>query len=327
MVTYKQIKLRLFFPVLLYAVFFSACASVPGPLYSWGNYEDKVYAYLRGESPVAQIGVLQNDLLKIEERGKKAPPGYYAHLGMLYAEVGDHGQAVSCFVVEKTRFPESAVFMDYLLAQLSPRAGEPADPEESIDSYAVFSEGSPRSILVMPPVNRSPDIMASTAFLATSTWPLAESGYYVIPVSLSNRMFRENGIIVAEDAHAIAPSRLREIFGADSALYITITRYGVKYVGISSLVEAAAAAMLIDLRSGLELWSGKVALAESSNNGRGNLLDMLISAAFDQIANVLSDRAYDVGKKANHQMLSAGQKKGILYGPYHSKYGTDLLLR
>jgi hypothetical protein len=175
----------------------------------------------------------------------------------------------------------------------------------------------------MPPVNRSPDIKGSVTFLATSTWPLAEAGYYVIPVSLSSQMFRQNGITVAEDAHAIAPFRLREIFGADSALYITITRYGVRYVGISSIVEAAASARLIDLRSGLELWSGAVTLSENSNNGSGNLLDMLISAAVEQIVNTLSDRAYDVGKKATRQMLSAERQKGLLYGPYHSKYGTD----
>jgi len=320
MVTFRQIRARLFFPVLLSAVCFSACASGPAPLYSWGNYEDKIYAYLQGESPAAQISVLQNDLLKIEAKGKNAPPGYYAHLGMLYADVGDHEQAVSCFIVEKTRFPESAVFIDYLLAQPAPQT------DESADSYAL-KEGSPRSILVMPPVNQSPDIKAPTTFLATSTWPLAESGYYVIPVSISNRLFRENGMTVAEDAHSIAPSRLREIFGADSALYITITRYGVRYVGISSVVEAAASAKLIDLRNGLELWSGRVALAESSNSGRGNIWDMLISAAIDQIANVLSDKAYDVGKKANRQMLSAGSKNGLLYGPYRFKYGADLLSR
>jgi hypothetical protein len=136
-------------------------------------------------------------------------------------------------------------------------------------------------------------------------------------------MFIQNGITVAEDAHAIAPSRLLEIFGADSALYITITRYGVIYTGISSVVEAAASARLIDLRNGRELWSGRVALSESSNNRSGNILDMVITAAFDQIINTISDRAYDVGKKANHQMLSAGRLKGLLYGPYHSKYGTD----
>ena len=113
----KKSILHLFFLFLLSAICFSSCASAPGPLYSWGNYEDNIYAYLQGESPSAQISALQDDLLKLEQKGKKVPPGYYAHLGMLYAEVGDDGQAISCFLVEKTRFPEAAVFMDYLLAR------------------------------------------------------------------------------------------------------------------------------------------------------------------------------------------------------------------
>jgi len=110
-------QLRLFFLAFLPAICFSVCTSAPGALYSWGNYENKVYAYLQGESPAAQISALQDDLLKIEETGKKAPPGYYAHLGMLYAEVGEQGLAISCFMAEKKRFPEAAVFMDYLLAR------------------------------------------------------------------------------------------------------------------------------------------------------------------------------------------------------------------
>ena len=195
-----------------------------------------------------------------------------------------------------------------------PQVGTPIDP------YAAFRESRPRSILVMPPVNQSPDVKGPTTFLATSTWPLAESGYYVIPVSLSSQMFIQNGVTVAEEAHSIAPSRLREIFGADSALYITITRYGVRYVGVSSIVEAAASARLVDLRNGLELWSERIALSESSNNRSENFLDIVISAALYQIINTVSDRAYDIGKQANHQLLSAGRYKGLLYGPYHSKH-------
>jgi hypothetical protein len=204
-------------------------------------------------------------------------------------------------------------------AQPPVKAGEPIDP------YAAFRASRPRSILVMPPVNQSPEIGAPTAFLATSTWPLAEAGYYVIPVSLSSRMFRENGITVAEDAHRIEPSRLRKIFGADSAVYITITRYGVRFIGISSVVEAAASARLIDLGNGIELWSGRVSLSENSNNYSGNedILSAVVAAALSQVVNTLSDRAFDVGRKANYQMLSAGRKKGLLYGPYHPKYGTE----
>ena len=193
-----------------------------------------------------------------------------------------------------------------------------------IDPYAVYKENRPRSILVMPPVNRSPDIMAQAAFLATSTVPLAESGYYVIPVTVSQEMFRQNGVTIAEEAHAISFDRLHEIFGADAALYITVSRYGVRFVVVDSIVEAEAAARLVDLRSGLVLWSGRTRTElKGYNSNNGNLLSSIIGAALDQISNTLSDRAYDAGKTANYKLLSAGNKDSVLYGPYHPKFETD----
>ncbi|MCL2044309.1 MAG: DUF799 domain-containing protein [Treponema sp.] len=180
----------------------------------------------------------------------------------------------------------------------------------------------PRSILVMPPVNLSVDIAAPVTFLATSTIPLAEAGYYVIPVALSAQMFIENGVTVAEEAHGIPYARLHEIFGADSALYITIIQYGAIYYVLGSAVTAQASAKLVDLRTGRELWSGRVDVTEnpSSASNRG-ILGTLVGAVIDQIAHTLSNRAYTVGRNANYKLLSPGSKNSILYGPYHPLYG------
>jgi len=95
---------------------FSACESTPGSLYSWGSYELQVYAYLNGESRGAQLAALESDLEKIEASGKAVPPGLYAQLGLLHAEMGNAGEAIACFTMEKTLFPEAVVFMDFLLA-------------------------------------------------------------------------------------------------------------------------------------------------------------------------------------------------------------------
>ena len=191
----------------------------------------------------------------------------------------------------------------------------------------VFWNNHPRSILVMPPVNLSPDVGAVATFLATSTIPLAESGYYVIPVTLSTETFRQNGVTVAEEAHAIHLDKLREIFGADAALYITVTRFGAKYVVLDSVVEAAAHARLVDLRSGEELWTGRVSESQGSENtvkSSDGILGMLIGAAVNQIINSISDRSYDLGKTANYRMLSGGRRSsGILFGPYHADYGRN----
>ena len=202
--------------------------------------------------------------------------------------------------------------------------------EPALKNYPDFRESRPLSILVMPPVNRSPDIKAQATFLATATVPLAEAGYYVIPVALSNETFRQNGMTVAEEAQAIEFGRLREIFGADAALYITITRFGPRYQVINSALEAEASAKLIDLRTGLELWSGYAAVTDNSVDSLGridsgeSLIAALISAAVSQVINTVTDSSFYVGRKANYRMLSGGERRNnILYGQYHPKYGED----
>ena len=49
--------------------------------------------------------------------------------------------------------------------------------------YAAFHESKPKSILVLPPVNQSPDVKASHSVLASTTLPLAEAGHYVLPTT------------------------------------------------------------------------------------------------------------------------------------------------
>ena len=195
-------------------------------------------------------------------------------------------------------------------------------------SPVVYDGNYPRSILVMPPVNLSPDVKAPLTFLATSMFPLAESGYYVIPVALSDETFKQNGVTVAEEANTITHNRLREIFGADAALYITVTGFGVRYNLINSIVEARASARLVDLRNGRELWSGQASSvsgeADAFSHGFEGIVVSLLSAAVNQVVNTLADTSFTVGAQANRQLLSAGQKNGIPYGPRHPRFvGTN----
>src|ERR1022692_650414 len=91
--------------------------------------------------------------------------------------------------------------------------------------YSEFRKSRPASILVLPPVNQSPDIKASDSVLSQATLPLAESGYYVVPVGVMYETFRQNGLTTPEDIHATDTVKLRNIFGADAALYIVVTSY------------------------------------------------------------------------------------------------------
>src|SRR5690554_3772868 len=84
-----------------------------------------------------------------------------------------------------------------------------AAPGNNVD-YTAFKESKPASILVLPPLNSSVEPEASAAVLAQATLPLAESGYYVLPVAVVDETFKQNGLFTAGDIHALAPSRLHE---------------------------------------------------------------------------------------------------------------------
>lgn len=187
--------------------------------------------------------------------------------------------------------------------------------------YTAYRESRPASILILPPLNETPEVKATYGMLSQMTAPLAEAGYYVLPVALVDETFRQNGLDNAADIHQVAPAKLREIFGADSALYVTVVQYGSTYTLFDSSVRVEAKANLVDLRSGQLLWSGSaLATDQGNNNSGGGLVGMLITAAVKQVMNTLTDATYPVAGMASGQLLSAGRSNGILHGPRSPRY-------
>lgn len=106
---------------LLAVLCLGGCVSRPEPLYYWGNYPGQVYGHLKGDAgPEEQIQALEADLEKARAKGKALPPGYQAHLAMLYGKTGRTDRMVAELEAEKAQFPESATFMDFLLKKLKP---------------------------------------------------------------------------------------------------------------------------------------------------------------------------------------------------------------
>ncbi|MCJ0976047.1 DUF799 domain-containing protein [Pseudomonas sp. PS1] len=188
--------------------------------------------------------------------------------------------------------------------------------------YSAFERNNPASILVLPPVNTSPDVKASYSVLSHVTAPLAEAGYYVLPVAVVDETFKQNGLMNADEMHMAPPAKLREIFGADAALYIEVSRYGSSYKVITSEVAVEASGKLVDLRSGDVLWEGSAlaSTAENQNNSGGGLVGMLISAAVNQVLNSLTDRSHEVAGIASSRLLSTQRYGGILSGPRSPLY-------
>ena len=189
--------------------------------------------------------------------------------------------------------------------------------------YSALKQSKPRSILVLPPLNNSPDIRATYSFLSTVTVPLAESGYYVFPVALVDQTFKENGLPSPGEMHQAPLGKMAEIFGADAALFITIDQYGSVYQIIDSSVIVTANARLMDTRTGQLLWEGKASAssAEGQNNS-GSLAVMLISSLIKQIVGSIGDQGYPIARITSARLLTA-RPGGLLHGPRSPLYEYD----
>ncbi|MEN7527142.1 MULTISPECIES: DUF4810 domain-containing protein [unclassified Cupriavidus] len=96
------------------AAVLAGCAAPQPSLYQWEGYQAQVYQYFKGESKEEQVIALEKGLETIKAKGGAVPPGYHAQLGMLYLNLGKDDQMVKEFQTEKTLFPESTPFMDFL---------------------------------------------------------------------------------------------------------------------------------------------------------------------------------------------------------------------
>ncbi|MDO8413877.1 MAG: DUF799 domain-containing protein [Gallionellaceae bacterium] len=188
--------------------------------------------------------------------------------------------------------------------------------------YTAYRQSKPHSILVLPPLNNSPDIQATYSVLSTVSQPLAEAGYYVFPVALVDQTFKENGLLNPGEMHQAPLKKIREIFGADAALYITVTKYGGSYQLLSSDVVVAAQATLVDTRTGQLLWAGMASASDAEgNSNNGGLAGLLVTALVKQVINnVAGDKqSHRIARITSNRLFTPGPN-GLLYGPRSPQY-------
>ena len=135
--------------------------------------------------------------------------------------------------------------------------------------YAQFRTEAPRSILVVPVINKSVDVNAPDYFLATIATPLAERGYYVFPVNMVKSVLSDDGLSDANLVHSGDPRRLGELFGADAVMYISIERWDAKYVVLSTTVTVELNYTIKSAHTGEVLWSNhqQVVYQPQANSG------------------------------------------------------------
>lgn len=106
-----------YFLVGLLALLFVGCgAKKQSNIYCWdGTYAKSVYEYINQDGDInEQIANLEKLIQKSYEKNKPIAPGIYAHLGLLYSNLGNHGKFISYLDKEAQLYPESKTYIEFL---------------------------------------------------------------------------------------------------------------------------------------------------------------------------------------------------------------------
>ncbi len=174
-------------------------------------------------------------------------------------------------------------FVAVLFAALLTGCATTAPPD-----LQAFKEAAPKSILVVPAINKTLDVDAPNYLLSTLTVPLAEKGYYVFPVNTAKMVLEQEGLYEGEQIHAQSPETLTKMFNADAVLYVTINRWDAQYLVIDTKVTVDFD-YRIAFKDGTEIWKTNEHIRYSpqdnfKSEGSIGLLIKIASAAMERAA-------------------------------------------
>jgi hypothetical protein len=183
--------------------------------------------------------------------------------------------------------------------------------------FTEFQKAPPRSILVVPVVNRSLDVDASNYVLTTLTVPLAELGYYVFPVNTVKIVLEQEGLYEPEQVRKMDAAQLASLFGADAVLYVTINRWDAQYVLISTTVTVEFDYEMTR-KDGTRIWHATKQMQYSpqrQNQQGAHPLAMLIAAAVEAAVTRAAPNYLPLTQQANNQVFVLEPTK-LPPGPY-----------
>jgi len=190
-----------------------------------------------------------------------------------------------------------------------------------VDTLADFHQSRPKSILIVPVVNKSTDVMASTSVLSTLPRQLGEKGYYVFPVNTVKSLLEFEGLTDPQEVHNVPPTELSALFHADSILYVTIHSWTSVYVVLATntIVDFEYRLVAAD---GTVLWSDRENLSYSpQSSSGGSLFGDLIVMALESAIERASPNYLPLTRQAN-QNVFWNSRQPFPPGPYALDYTT-----
>ncbi|UUZ72199.1 DUF799 domain-containing protein [Polaromonas sp. P1(28)-8] len=183
---------------------------------------------------------------------------------------------------------------------------------------SAFTAAAPRSILVVPTINKSLDVDAPSYVLAALPIPIAEKGYYVFPVHTTKYVLEQEGYYEGERIHQQPTESLAKLFGADAVLYVSINRWDAQFALITTTVTVDFDYRLVS-KDGTEIWkeNKRMQYSPQNNNSGGSPMVLLISAVVNAAITRAAPNYMPLTQQANQQVFVVGPNP-LPDGPYRA---------
>lgn len=174
----------------------------------------------------------------------------------------------------------------------------------------------PASVLVIPAMNKSTAAEAPEYFSSTIAEPIANAGYYVLPIEITTALLRQEGVQEGEQIKDVPPQLFRDLFGADAILFVTINEWDTNYYVLGGNVTVGIEYDMKSTKTGQSLWyyRDNLVVDTSDNSNSGNLIASIIATA---IKTAMQDYV-PIAQRVNAMALST-----VPFGRYHPSVGQD----
>lgn len=182
---------------------------------------------------------------------------------------------------------------------------------------SAFQAAAPRSILVVPTINKSLDVDAPNYVLAALPVPIAEKGYYVFPVNTTKYVLEQEGYYEGERIHQHSTPTLAKLFGADAVLYVSINQWDAQFALLTTVVTVDFDYRLVS-KDGTEIWKEKKRMQyQPQNNNAGHPLATLLVAVINAAVTRAAPNYMPLTQQANQQVFVIGPN-ALPDGPYRA---------
>jgi hypothetical protein len=180
---------------------------------------------------------------------------------------------------------------------------------------SAFVAAAPRSILVVPTINKSLDVDAPNYVLAALPVPVAEKGFYVFPVNTTKYILEQEGYYEGEKIHQQPTPALAKLFGADAVLYVSINRWDAQYAVLTTVVTVDFDYRMV-AKDGTEIWHEQKKMQyQPQNNNSGSPMAMLVGAIVNAALARAAPNYMPLTRQANQEVFFLNPN-AIPNGPY-----------